>query len=333
MTVPRFLRGCLVVVLASVLGDTPTLAQTPQPKASIATRVELHPIGSVTLSDAQFLAGDATGGKPVTVTAELRLAQGTGKLPVVILMHGSSGIGANIEPWVQQLNAMGIATLTIDGFTGRGLTQVGTNQALLGRLNFILDIYRSLDVLAKHPRVDTSRIALMGFSRGGQAALYASLNRFHKLWNTSGLIFQTYIPFYPDCATQYATDTDIADVPVRIFHGTPDDYNPVSSCKAYAERLVAAKRDIVITEYPNAQHGFDSPLAPPSVVSKGSQTVRGCSIKETVIGVLTNTVTNAPFAYTDTCVLLDPHVGGDQEATQQAQVAVKAHLKSVFKLP
>jgi hypothetical protein len=70
---------------------------------------------------------------------------------------------------------MGISTFVIDGFSGRGLTAVGPNQALLGRLNFILDIYRALDILAKHPRVDPERIALMGFSRGGQAALYASL--------------------------------------------------------------------------------------------------------------------------------------------------------------
>src|SRR3981081_4878621 len=77
---------------------------------------------------------------------------------------------------------MGISTFVIDGFTGRGLTSVNTDQASLGRLNFILDIYRALDILAKHPRVDPERIALMGFSRGGQAALYASLRRSHKMW-------------------------------------------------------------------------------------------------------------------------------------------------------
>ena len=128
---------------------------------------------------------------------------------------------------------MGISTFVIDGFSGRGLTAVGPNQALLGRLNFIVDIYRSLEILAKHPRVDPDRIVLMGFSRGGQAALYASLDRFHKLWNKSGAQFAAYIPFYPDCSTSYATDTEVAARPIRIFHGTPDDYNPVASCKAY----------------------------------------------------------------------------------------------------
>ena len=108
---------------------------------------------------------------------------------------------------------MGISTFVIDGFSGRGLTAVGPNQALLGRLNFIVDIYRSLEILAKHPRVDPERIVLMGFSRGGQATLYASLDRFHKLWNKSGVQFAAYIPFYPDCSTSYATDTDSRGAP------------------------------------------------------------------------------------------------------------------------
>ena len=155
---------------------------------------------------------------------------------------------------------MGISTFVIDGFTGRGLTSVSTNQATLGRLNFIVDIYRSLEILAHHPRVDPERIVLMGFSRGGQAALYASLNRFNKLWNKSGVQFAGYIPFYPDCATTYLTDTEVADRPIRIFHGSPDDYNPVASCKAFVARLTDAKRDVVLTEYPDAQHGFDAGL-------------------------------------------------------------------------
>jgi dienelactone hydrolase len=223
-----------IICTGILLAGIETNAQ-PVPK-EIAARVELYAIPSLTLSDRQFLTGDAEG-KPVTVAGEFRIAQGSGRLPVVVLMHGSSGVGATMEAWVHQFNGMGISTFVIDGFSGRGLTAVGPNQALLGRLNLILDIYRSLDILAKHPRVDPDRIVLMGFSRGGQAALYASLDRFNKLWNKSGVQFAGYIPFYPDCSTTYLTDTEVAARPIRIFHGTPDDYNPVASCKSYVQRL------------------------------------------------------------------------------------------------
>jgi len=221
----------------------------------VAARTELHSIDTLTLSDAQFLSGDANG-KATTTAGQLRIAAGSGRLPLVVLQHGSGGMTANVEMWARELNASGISTFALDGFTGRGLTAVSTNQALLGRLNFILDIYRSLDILAKHPRVDSQRVALMGFSRGGQAALYASLKRFHKMWNRSGIEFAVYIPFYPDCATTFVSDTDVADRPIRIFGGTQDDYNPIVLCKAYVERLKAAGRDVQLTEYPNASHAF-----------------------------------------------------------------------------
>jgi dienelactone hydrolase len=315
---------------ASLLPAWETQAQA-NPK-EIAARVELHAFPSLTLSDQQFLNGDANG-KPVTMTGEFRIAQGTGRLPVVVLMHGSGGIGANIEPWTRTFNAMGVSTFAIDGFTGRGLTAVSTNQASLGRLNFILDIYRALELLSKHPRVDPDRIVLMGFSRGGQAALYASLTRFNKLWNRSGVQFAAYIPFYPDCATSYAGETDIAERPIRIFHGMPDDYNPVASCKPYIQRLRETGRDVALTEYPDAQHGFDTPLNLGAViVATGAQTVRGCRIREAEGGVLLNVSTSQPFSYKDECVQLDPHVGGNAEATRAARVAVSDFVRQVFRL-
>src|ERR1700754_2424470 len=248
----------------------------------VAARVEMHTIPSLTLSDQQFLTGDAKAGQPVTMAGEFRIAQGTGRLPAVVLMHGSGGVPPTMEAWTRQLNAMGISTFVIDGFSGRGLTAVSQDQAKLGRLNFILDIYGALEILAKHPRVDPERIVLMGFSRGGQGALYASLKRFHETWNRSGAQFTGYIAFYPDCATTYAGDTDVVDRPIRIFHGTPDDYNPVATCKAYVARREAEKRDVTLTEYPDSQHGFDAGLlgASSSVVASGAQTVRNCRIKE-----------------------------------------------------
>lgn len=298
----------------------------------VAARVELYAIPTLTLSDQQFLTGD-TEGKPVTVAGEFRIAQGTGRLPVVVLMHGSSGVGVNIEPWVHQFNGMGISTFVIDGFTGRGLTAVGPNQALLGRLNLIVDIYRALDILARHPRVDPERIVLMGFSRGGQAALYASLVRFNKLWNKSGAQFAGYIPFYPDCSTTYVGDTEVAARPIRIFHGTPDDYNPVASCKAYVARLQEARRDVVLTEYPDSQHAFDQGLLGVSstVVSANAQTARNCHIKEGDGGVLMNADTQAPFTYKDACIELNPHVGGNPATAEEARKAVSDFLLALFK--
>ncbi|UPK24515.1 dienelactone hydrolase family protein [Bradyrhizobium sp. 195] len=300
----------------------------------VATRAEIYPIPSLTLSDQQFLSGDAAAGKAVTVAGEFRVAQGTGKLPVVVLMHGSSGVGATTEAWVHAFNAMGVSTFVIDGFTGRGLTVVGPNQALLGRLNLIVDIYRSLEILAKHPRVDPDRIVLMGFSRGGQATLYASLDRFHKLWNKSGIQFAAYIPFYPDCSTTYVGDSEVTARPIRIFHGTPDDYNPVKSCKAFVERLKTAGRDVVLTEYPDSAHGFDSGLLGVSTVavSANAQTVRNCHIREGDGSVLMNGDTNAPFSYKDACVELNPHVGGNPKTAAESRKAVVEFLLALFKL-
>jgi dienelactone hydrolase len=311
---------------ASAFGEDASLRQ-------FASRVELYSIPTLTLSDSDFLKGDAAAGRPATVNGELRIAQGGGRRPVVLMMHGSGGIGANIELWVRDLNAMGISTFVIDGFTGRGLTSVSTDQALLGRLNLIVDAYRGLDILAKHPRVDPSRVVMMGFSRGGQAALFASVKRFNDLWNRSGIEFAAHVPFYPDCVTTYQRDTLLTAHPVRIFQGTPDDYNPVAPCKAYVERLKAAGNDVQLTEYPNAQHAFDNPLgAATPTPSRNAQTVRHCRIREEAPGELVNEATRQRFQYTDACVERDPHTGHDPDATEAARKAVADFLKTTFKL-
>jgi len=173
----------------------------------------------------------------------------------------------------------------------------------------------------------------MGFSRGGQAALYASLKRFHRLWNKSGIEFAAYVPFYPNCMTTFRSDTDVADQAIRIFGGTPDDYNPIGACKAYVARLRAAGKDVVLTEYPNAPHAFDNPLgARPAKVQPTFESVRNCRVEEEDDGVLMNVDTKQPFTYKDACVFHGPHTGYDPEATQAATESVNESFRSLFKL-
>ena len=296
-------------------------------------RAEIYSIPSLTISDKQFLQGDKNG-KEVTVNGILRFPPKpvSQKIPVIFLVHGSSGIGPNVEYWSNHFLGEGYATFSLDGFTGRGLTVVGPNQALLGRLNLILDSYRAMEILAKHPRLDSNKFVMMGFSRGGQAALFASVERFNQQWNKSGNVFAAHIPFYADCVTSYIGDDKTTGKPIQIHHGKADNYNPIEACKTYFSKLKAANQNVELFEYDNAPHAFDSPLGTvPPVISKNAQTVRECKIIEKTPGVLINTQTNQEFKYSDACVQLDPLVGRDDEATQKSTREIDAFLKKLFK--
>jgi dienelactone hydrolase len=93
----------------------------------------------LTISDEQFLKGDASG-RPRTISGILRVAQGSGRLPLVILMHGSGGIEENAAVWERLFASFGISTFDIDSFTGRGIVSTVADQSQLGRLNMILDL-------------------------------------------------------------------------------------------------------------------------------------------------------------------------------------------------
>jgi hypothetical protein len=103
----------------------------------IAARIEAIPIQTLTISDEQFLKGDAYG-KPTTIAGVLRIAQGSGRLPLVIFVAGSSGFGPVADVWDRQFEEMGISTFAMDAFAGRGIVSTVVDQSQLGRLNMVL---------------------------------------------------------------------------------------------------------------------------------------------------------------------------------------------------
>ena len=308
----------------------PAAAAGDLPK-DIAARIEAIPIQSLTISDEQFLTGDAYG-RPTTIAGVLRVAQGSGRLPLVILVQPSGGFNTNVDVWDRQFESMGISTFEMDSFAGRGIVSTVVDQSQLGRLNMILDLYRSLAVLAAHPRVDPNRIAVMGFSRGGQATLYASMKRFHKMWNAGGIEPAAYIALYPNCATTFIGDTEVSDNPIRIFHGISDDYVEIAPCRGYLSRLKQTAKDVKMTEYPDTWHAFDFPSFPSTPFLVQNAQTTHCVLKEEPAGTIVNVATQKPFTYADDCVGRNPHVAYSAISTHATEDAVKALLKTVFKL-
>ncbi|HEY6389262.1 MAG TPA: dienelactone hydrolase family protein [Candidatus Acidoferrum sp.] len=304
-------------------GSLTQLIQAP------TARIEVHPFVTVTVTDKQFLTG-AKDVMPAKIGGELRLPSANLRVPAVILIHGSGGVGANVDRWAKELNGIGVAAFLIDSFTGRGIFETITDQSRLTNLSMIMDAYRALELLAMHARIDASRIALMGFSRGGSVALYASLRRFRRMHGPDGAEFAAHIPFYAQCNTAYIGDEEVSDRPIRLFHGAADDYVSIEPCRKYVERLRRAGKDVQLTEYAGAHHAFDNPLYSPARSLPHAVTTSLCPREERTEGEIVNIETGRAFSWSDTCVRRGATVGYDHGATTEAVKAVKAFLIATF---
>jgi dienelactone hydrolase len=302
-----------------------------RPAARQTAKIEIHSFETMTVSDKDFLIG-AKQGIPARIGGELRLPPETDRVPAVILVHGSAGIGANVDRWAQELNGIDVAAFLLDSFTGRGIVQTVTDQSQLGGLAMILDAYRGLELLSRHERIDASRIAVMGFSKGGFVALYASLNRFQRMHGPAGVAFAAYIPFYASCNTTYIEDEQVGDRPIRLFHGTADDYVSMEPCRNYVERLRRAGKNVELTQYAGARHAFDNPHYSPARFLPDAMITSECRREERNGGAIVNVRTGQPFNWSDPCVTRGATVGYDPAATTEATKAVKDFLRATFKI-
>ena len=223
---------------------------------------------------------------------------------------------------------MGIAAFILDTFTGRGISQTITDQTQLSSFSMIVDAYKGLELLSQHPRIDPTRIAVMGFSKGGFASLYSSVKRFQRLWGMPGIEFAAYISFYTRCDAPLLEDENVSDRPIRLFHGSADDYVPVAPTRRYVDRLKQAGKDIQLTVYEGARHAFDNPLYPFALSLPDAALTSNCRRQERQLGNIINLDTGKIFSWKDVCVTRGATVGFDPDASQQAMKDVKDFLRT-----
>lgn len=199
-----------------------------------------------------LLAGDEA--PAVTVRGRLMVPAAPAPWPAVVMLHSASGQGAIDWSYADLLIAHGYAVLAVDSFSPRGAFRTVADQTEVSEAAIVLDAYRALDLLVADPRFDPDRIAVLGFSKGGIAALYSAFERVREA--ARGRRFAAHVAHYPWCGLMLRGPVTTG-APVLIQSGGNDDIAPAGLCRELVDGMVGGPVDLVV--YDGARHAFDHP--------------------------------------------------------------------------
>jgi dienelactone hydrolase len=201
---------------------------------------------------------------PVKISGKLSFPAGDAKVPAVVIGHTVGGVKPVLySRWAKSLNDAGYAVLVVDSFGPRGMDQMWTKSPVQakGAGSFLVaDAFRSLALLATHPRIDGNRIAFVGFSMGGITANYVIQERFRRgILGDSPLRFAASVSHYPACHYNFI-EKNPSPVPLFLFLGEKDDWTPARTCQDYGDLLVSSGYKVSTKVYAGAGHGYDEDL-------------------------------------------------------------------------
>ena len=254
---------CIIATVALIAGTIANAAPVSDLSGGQTGRIEFQSINVSSMWE--FARKNISNTTQQTILGDLLMPKTvSGKVPALVIMHGSAGV----EPWAYdlwaaRLNPAGAAVFVVDSFKPRGVDSTSTNQfdSRVSMPSQVADALNALRVLATHPQIDSSRIYVIGMSRGGNPAFYSAWPMYQAAVNTNGARFAGHIPMYPGmCNIRYRADaTDKATAP--IFFALPDrdkeDYQDVAICQRYAKELSDLGNMVTTKEYKGTYHAWD----------------------------------------------------------------------------
>ena len=181
-----------------------------------------------------------------------------GRQPAILLVHDWTGVGPNVKRRAEQLAGMGYVAFAADIYgkgvrpttpeaCGKEATKYKSDRPLLrARVN------AGYDVLAKHARVDPTKIAAIGYCFGGTTVLELA---------RSGTPVKGVVSFHGGLDSPKPEDGKNIKGKVLALHGADDPYVPAADKAAFEQELRAANVDWQLVEYGGAVHSFTIPEA------------------------------------------------------------------------
>lgn len=178
-----------------------------------------------------------------------------GPFPLVIVLHGSDGFKPNHAHIARNLARQGLAAIAPTWFGGDS-QRSHWNELHPG------DITAGVSWLESSPAVDTNRLGLIGFSRGGGLALImgALMPHTRAIVNYFGLTaWQGGLQEFPHLPLNATDPYDFVrhiSCPILSFHGANDTVVSVEDTRNLntACRKYGVRHHYVI--YPNVDHSF-----------------------------------------------------------------------------
>jgi len=176
--------------------------------------------------------------------------------PGVLVFHEYMGLGGYLKHPLEKLARRGYGVMAADIY-GKGVRPENADVALsysrplrADRVTLRRRVLAALQCLKQRHGVDPQRIAAVGYSFGGCAALELA---------RSGAAIRAAVSFYGYLDTPLPAAKGAIRAKLLVFHGLRDPVVPLQSLAVYQGEMAAARADSRVITYADAGHGFCNP--------------------------------------------------------------------------
>lgn len=270
-------------------------------------------------------------------------------VPAMVIVPGSGGIAPGREhEYAAWFNDRGVAAFVVEYYEPRGFGKDSDyliRTSAVTEFDLIADTYSALRLLGSSPRIDATKIGIIGFSYGGMAARLAMDARIHAALAPESPPFSLHIDVYGPCY-QKLNSSDVGSAPLLTLRGTEDASNDLPACERRENELRSLGTAVTARVYEGAGHAWE--IERPRALSEESPYLSGCELEYDERGKpllngqylhdyapeashaakMEARFTSAP-KYAD-CVGYGYIVGRDEPVREQAYADVEAFITEVW---